>query len=139
MTPEQIKLITESWSHARQRPVVQLFYERLFELDPALEDLFLNSLPVQQEKFNATLSLIIDHIADAEALAPTVQALGVQHAGYGVRPEHYDLVHTALLSALGQTLGDRFDAATAQAWSDAYHSIARAMQMADIESLSHPT
>ncbi len=138
MTAQQTKLIKDSWKNVEQDALVKLFYQRLFQLDPTLEDLFLNSLTLQQEKFGLTLSTIIEHMDNPVGLSAKVQALGIQHAGFGVTDEHYDLVQYALISALKDLLGSHFCTATQQAWIDAYQAIAEAMKMADIDSISHP-
>ena len=49
-----------------------------------------------------------------------MQALGRRHAGYGVRPEHYDTVGAALLWTLEQGLGDAFTDDVRAAWAEAY-------------------
>jgi nitric oxide dioxygenase len=43
-----------------------------------------------------------------------------RHVDYGVQPEHYAYVGSALLYALGQGLGTDFTPAVKLAWTDAY-------------------
>jgi hemoglobin-like flavoprotein len=59
-----------------------------------------------------------------------VQHLGRKHTGYGVRPEHYDVVGEALLWTLGQGLGDAFTIETEEAWTAAYVLLSTVMQEA---------
>ena len=55
------------------------------------------------------------------------RALGVRHAGYGVRAADYRTVGDALLAALAVVLGDSFDAPTREAWDIAYNLVAETM------------
>ena len=123
MTPTQIELIRTSW--ASVEPIADvaatLFYDRLFDQDPAVRRLFRRTdMAAQKQNLMQTLTVVVKGIDRLEALVPAVQALGRRHAGYGVRPEHYDLVGTALLWTLEQGLGDAFTPEVRDAWADAY-------------------
>ena len=139
MTPEQIDLLQSSWRKSNTTPsIAELFYAKLFEIDPKLKVLFYGDMQAQQKKFSDTLSMIIEYFGDPIALAPKVHALGFRHIGYGVRDEYYEPVERALIWALKQSLGDAFDHATEQAWIMAYRRVADAMISADIDSLIQP-
>jgi hemoglobin-like flavoprotein len=105
-----------------------LFYDRLFELDPALRGLFKSDLGEQKKKLMQMLGAAVAGLDDLPALVPNVQALGKRHAGYGVKPEHYQTVGAALLWTLRKGLGDRFDASHEAAWAEVYQVLARTMQ-----------
>ena len=138
MTPTQIELIRTSW--ASVEPIADvaatLFYERLFEQDPAVRRLFRKTDRAAQKKnLIQTLTVVVKGIDRLDDLVPAVQALGRRLAGYGVRPEHYDLVGAALLWTLGQGLGDAFTDDVREAWAQAYGTLAAVMIAAAEESL----
>jgi nitric oxide dioxygenase len=60
--------------------------------------------------------------------------LGRQHAGYGVRPDQYDIVSAALIWAIGQALGPDFDPPTRDAWRLVLADVCNAMK----EAAYHP-
>ena len=138
MTPTQIELIRTSW--ASVEPIADvaasLFYERLFEQDPAVRRLFRKTdMAAQKKNLMQTLTVVVKGIDRLEDLVPAVQALGRRHAHYGVRPEHYDLVGAALLWTLGQGLGDAFTDDVRDAWAQAYGTLAAVMIAAAEETL----
>ena len=130
MTPRQVDLIRESWAALEpiQDGTACLVYARLFELDPVLGRLFRNTDMAQQHKILVqTLSVVVKSLDRFEQLAPAVEALGRRHAGYGVKPEHYETVGAALLWSLGLSLGEAFTPELEQAWTDAYSTLASVM------------
>jgi hemoglobin-like flavoprotein len=138
MTPIHIDLIRTSW--ASVEPIADvaasLFYERLFERDPAVRRLFRKTdMAAQKKNLMQTLTVVVKGIDRLDNLVPAVQALGRRHAGYGVRPDHYDLVGAALLWALEQGLGDAFTNDVRDAWAEAYGTLAAVMIAAAEEPL----
>jgi len=132
MTPAQIVLIQESF--AKVLPIAEtaaeIFYARLFELDPRLKPLFKGDMKEQGAKLMAMLNLVVNKLTDLEALVPAVQQLGCRHAGYGVEDSHYDTVGEALIWTLGQGLGDDFTEEVKEAWLNAYGLLASTMKEA---------
>lgn len=130
MTPRQIASIRASWEAVQpiQDVAATLFYDRLFELDPTLRRLFRRTDMAQQKKvLMQTLTVVVKSLDRLEQLVPAVEALGRRHAGYGVRPSHYDTVGEALLWTLGQGLGDGFTPELREAWAGAYSVLATVM------------
>jgi hemoglobin-like flavoprotein len=74
-----------------------------------------------------TLTVVVKSLDRLDQLLPAVQALGRRHAGYGVRPAHFDSVGAALLWTLEQGLGEVFTAEVREAWASAYTAIASVM------------
>jgi hemoglobin-like flavoprotein len=105
-----------------------LFYSRLFALEPSLRDLFLHDLLEQKAKLLAMLKVIVQGLDRPDMLLPAVRELGARHAGYGVRTHHYDLVEAALLWSLEVTLAEQFTPAANQAWQQTYTWLAQTMQ-----------
>ena len=108
-----------------------LFYNRLFELDPALRPMFAaTDLREQKRKLMHTLTVAVNGLHRLEQLTPALEALGRKHVGYGVRDEHYATVGEALLWTLEQGLGDSFTPAVRAAWMATYGLLATTMQEA---------
>jgi hemoglobin-like flavoprotein len=106
----------------------ELFYRRLFELDPSLKPMFSGDMAAQAAKFMATLRLAVTGLDRPETILAEVKRLGQAHVGYGVRGEHYQTVGRALLWALAQSLGEQFTPEVEAAWEDAYSLVAGLMK-----------
>jgi hemoglobin-like flavoprotein len=130
VTPHQIDLVQASWKQVLPvaETAAQMFYGRLFFLDPSLRALFRGDMREQGQKVMAMLSFAVNGLARLDELVPTVKALGRRHAAYGVRPEHYYTVGAALLWTLEQALGDAFTPAVREAWVAAYGVLANTMR-----------
>ena len=130
MTPQQVALIQESWRKVLpiSDTAAELFYSRLFALDPSIKAMFKRDMKLQGRKLMAMLNTVVYGLSSFERLAPAVKQLGERHDGYGVQPAHYRTVAEALLWTLKQGLGDAFDEETELAWVAAYGSIAALMQ-----------
>jgi hemoglobin-like flavoprotein len=130
MTNEQIKLVQDSFRQVAPiaETAAQLFYARLFELDPNLELLFKGNLSEQGRKLMQMLGLAVNSLDRLEQLLPVVQSLGTRHDSYGVRDKDYDTVGQALLWTLRKGLGEAFTPDVEAAWSNVYTTLASAMQ-----------
>ena len=132
MTPREKTLVQESF--ARVAPIsdlaAELFYQRLFELDPSLRRLFSPDLKIQERRLMQTLSFAVHGLDRLDELVPAVEALGRRHVGYGVRAEYYATVGAALLWTLEQGLGAAFTPDVRAAWVMVYDLLATTMQQA---------
>lgn len=133
MTPTQVQLIRSSW--AAVEPIsdaaATIFYDRLFNLDPRLADLFRHTDMAKQRKLlMQTLAVVVKSIDRLDQIIPAVQALGRRHAGYGVEDGDYDTVGAALLWTLEEGLGPTFTPETRDAWATAYSTLAEVMMEA---------
>ena len=108
----------------------EMFYNRLFELDPSLRSLFSGDMKEQGRKLMATLKVAVKGLDDVAKLVPVLQDLGRRHAGYGVQPAHYATVAEALLWTLGQGLKDDFTPEMKDAWTNVYSVLAETMVVA---------
>lgn len=135
VTPEDVSLVQSSW--AKVAPIsdtaADLFYGKLFELDPSLKELFPEDMTEQKKKLMQTLAVCVNGLSDLGEIVPAVKALGQRHVGYKVRDEHYETVGTALLWTLGQGLGDDFTPETENAWTGVYTVLATTMKEAAAE------
>jgi len=130
MTPKQIQLVQATW--AKVLPIsdtaAELFYAKLFTLDPALKPLFKGDMKAQGRKLMIMIGTAVNGLTKLDEIVPAVQALGRRHAGYGVKPAHYGTVATALVWTLEQGLGDAFTPEVKEGWVAAYTVLAKTMQ-----------
>ena len=132
MTPEQVALVQSSWESVKpiSEQAAELFYARLFELDPDARALFKGDMQEQGRKLMVMITTAVNGLTRLEEIVPAVQALGVRHAGYGVTEAQYDTVGSALLWTLGQGLGDAFTEEVETAWATTYGILASTMKEA---------
>lgn len=140
MTPNQIDLVQQSFANVRPiaAAAAELFYQRLFTLDPSLRALFTGDMQRQGQMLMNMIGAAVSGLSRLETLAPVVRQLGARHGGYGVRAEHYGTVGATLLWTLEQGLGARFTPEVRQAWACAYEVLAEVMQMGAAEGLAVP-
>lgn len=112
--------------------LTERFYANLFARYPQLRPMFSSNIKSQADMLTRALVAVLDHLEDAPWLTQTLGGMGKKHMTYGVTPEHFDMVGTALLETLAQVAGDAWTAELAQAWTDAYGAIAGLM-MAGME------
>lgn len=129
MTPEQITLVQSSWEKVKpiSDQAAELFYGRLFELDPSLKPLFSGDMKEQGKKLMATLNLAVSSLTRLETILPAVQDLGRRHVQYGVPDESYQTVGAALLWTLDQGLGEAFTDDVKEAWTETYVTLSTVM------------
>jgi hemoglobin-like flavoprotein len=132
MTPEEISLVQESWKKVVpiKDAAAELFYGKLFELDPNLRGLFKGDMNEQGRKLMAMIGAAINGLTRLDELVPTVQNLGRRHATYGVKAGDYNTVANALLWTLEKGLGPAFTPPIRTAWVKAYGVLAETMQAA---------
>ena len=111
----------------------EIFYAKLFELDPDLKPLFKTDIKEQGKKLMMMLSAAVKGLDNLESLVPIVQDLGKRHVGYGVKDEHYDTVASALLYTLETGLGDKWTEEVKSAWVSVYTVLASTMKTAAAE------
>jgi hemoglobin-like flavoprotein len=130
LTSEQIDLIRATWAAVEpiQDQAAEMFYQRLFRLDPGLEPLFAHTdMKTQRRMLMQTLAIVVKSVDRLDQLVPAVRALGVRHTGYGVKSEDYATVGQALLWTLEEGLGAAFTLAARYAWTAAYGLLASVM------------
>ena len=138
VTPDEVTLVQASWKKVVpiSETAADLFYGKLFELDPSLRELFPEELDEQKKKLMQTLSVCVNGLNDLGQIVPSVQALGQRHVGYNVKDQHYDSVGTALLWTLAQGLGEDFTTDTEKAWYKVYSLLSGTMKAAAAELVS---
>ena len=135
ITAQQIELVQRSFADVKPiaGAAADLFYARLFHMDPTLRPMFKGDMVRQGQMLMSMIGAAVAGLSNLEKLAPVVRNMGARHAGYGVRTEHYDTVGSALLWTLEQGLGARFTPEVREAWTAAYMLLAEVMQMGAME------
>src|SRR5260370_6877871 len=102
MTPEQVKLVQESF--ARVAPIPEtaavLFYDRLFEIAPSVKAMFPADMTEQRRKLMATPAVVVNGLGNLESGLPAASALATPPISYAAKAEHYPVVGAALLGTL---------------------------------------
>lgn len=130
MTAEQIRLVKQSWRSLRgiePALIAELFYTKLFALQPGLRKLFPADMQPQYGKLMDMLTSLVIGLEDVQALKASLQDMGKRHEGYGTKPGHYNLVGTALLWTLNKSMGADWTPAMEEAWAACYGMVVQAM------------
>ena len=126
---EQIDVVQRTWQ--RVVPIADtaanLFYDRLFEMEPELRSLFPADLAGQKKKLLQMLGRAVAALGHPEDIVEDLQGLGERHVTYGVKDSHYPLVGAALLWTLEQGLGDAWTHEAKDAWTAAYSLLSSVM------------
>ena len=131
MTPHQIDLVQKSFGEVKPiaAQAAELFYTRLFTLDPSLRILFKGDITKQGQMLMSMIGAAVSGLRNLEVLSPVVRQLGARHTGYGVKPEHYETVGAALLWTLDKGLKEQFTPEVREAWASAYQLLSDVMQL----------
>ncbi|WP_136481297.1 globin family protein [Cognatitamlana onchidii] len=132
MEAKTVTLVQESFE--KVKPIApaaaEIFYSKLFELDPAIKPLFPSSdeaMKVQGNKLMSMLGAAVAGLSNLDALIPVLKDLGKRHVEYKVEAYHYETVGAALLGTLEAGLGDAFTPEVKTAWADVYGTMADVM------------
>ena len=126
VTAEQRWLVQQSWDKiAPLAPhVAELFYDRLFELDPLMEDSFPSNMSEQCTQLMSALGLAVARLDDLGSVPACLEELGKRHVAYGVRRGDYVTMGNALLWTLEQSLAEDFTPRMRDAWGAVYELLA---------------
>jgi hemoglobin-like flavoprotein len=133
MTPAKKRLIRMTWMQVMPMAdqAVELFFHRLFAVDPGTRSLFGETdMAQQRKKLLQVLGMAVSSLDNLGPLTRAVEDLGRRHASYGVKDEHYDSVGVALLWTLEQKLGRDWTAEVAEAWTEVYGLLSGIMRRA---------
>jgi hemoglobin-like flavoprotein len=129
LTKTQKRLIRESFKTIEPASdlAAQLFYLRLYQLDPSLQALFKGRRKAQRRELMGALKLAIISLDHTEELTPVLKLLGARHRHYGVKSGDYITFVMAWIWTLEQSLEWRFTPAARQAWTALLSQTARTM------------
>ncbi|OHC00060.1 MAG: hemin receptor [Planctomycetes bacterium RIFCSPLOWO2_12_FULL_39_13] len=130
MKAEQVAIVQKTFEKVRpiSETAAELFYKRLFEINPSFRALFKKDMKTQGRMLMQMIDFAVKGLDDPETILPTIKDLGKRHVGYGVKEEYYDTVGDALLWTLEQGLGEDFTAEVKEAWAEAYKLLASVMK-----------
>ncbi|MFZ5999411.1 MAG: globin family protein [Bacteroidota bacterium] len=129
MTPNQIKLVKESWGYVitHSSEAGELFYQHLFEAAPGVRPLFKTDTKEQARKLMAMVTLVVSKLDKLDTIMEDIKGLARRHDTYGAKKEHYAVVGKSLLWTLSKGLGARWTKETEEAWIAAYTVLSGAM------------
>ena len=108
--------------------LMDIFYDRLFAVAPAVKPLFERTdLRKQKAMLLGTLVLLRKSLRDLDAIVPKLRQLGARHVAYGAKPEHYPVVGEVLIASMAEVAGPAWTAGYEQAWAEAFGVVAAAM------------
>ena len=125
-----INLLEESFDLVAPRgeELVDRFYDRLLTSAPELKSLFVETNMVRQRQMLlGALVLLRKSLRNLDAVVTVLQSLGARHATYGVLPEHYPLVGSALIGTMAEIGEGEWVPEYTQAWTDAYQVVKQTM------------
>lgn len=136
ITLQQKELVKNTW--VMVVPIAdtaaELFYGRLFELEPSYKAMFKNDMTEQGKKLMKTINIAVEALDDLEPLIPTLKQMGADHAGFGVKDRDYNVVGASLLWTLEKGLGDAFTDEVKNAWGAVYEVLASVMKQGAAEA-----
>jgi hemoglobin-like flavoprotein len=101
--------------------LMRRFYDRLFEVAPAVEPMFANVDMDRQRKALLNMLIVLrESLRDLDDIVPDLEALGAKHAEWGAQPEHYPVVGEVLLGEMAALAGDAWKPEYTAAWQEAY-------------------
>lgn len=134
MEAKTINIVQKSFKKVQPiaTTTAEYFYDKLFEYDPKLKSLFpvtnKEAMIQQGDKLMAVLSSAVTSLNNFEKLIPILSNLGKRHVDYNVQPIHYDIVGTALLASIANSLQEEFTLEVELAWCQFYTTIANTMK-----------
>lgn len=129
---ELVKRLKATYAMVRERDTMlaEIFYARLFAAAPHLRPLFRSEPAVQAWKLMEALDAVVRNLESPSENAAAIAALGRRHAGYGARPEHYELVGDLLVESMREALGRKAEDAALGEWRMALRLISDQMILA---------
>ena len=122
MTPDDIAQVQESWRKIEpvKEIAAELFYTRLFELDPPLRMVCGDDMMDRRKRFTQVVSATVRGLARVDMLLPAVREFGMRHPLPGEIEQHHANVASALLWMLEKALRKDFTPEVKAAWIKAY-------------------
>lgn len=124
-----IKLVQNSWELVKPiaPAAAEIFYSKLFELDPSAKALFKSDMNKQGQKLMQMIGFAVDQLNTIESIVKDIEAMGRRHVGYGVKDDQYATVGEALIYTLKTGLKDSFTKETESAWIEVYTLLSQTM------------
>ncbi|QUX28830.1 globin [Nocardiopsis akebiae] len=99
------------------------FYQNLFEMAPAVRDMFPANMQTQKERMAFALLEVVRYLDEPEEVAGYLRRLGAQHKrDMDIKPEHYPFVGRALVRAVSE-VSPTWSSSMSSAWVVVYEWI----------------
>lgn len=99
------------------------FYQNLFEMAPAVRDMFPANMQTQKERMAFALLEVVRYLDEPEEVAGYLRRLGAQHKrDMDIKPEHYPFVGRALVRAVSE-VSPTWSSSMSSAWIVVYEWI----------------
>lgn len=99
------------------------FYQNLFEMAPAVRDMFPANMQTQKERMAFALLEVVRYLDKPEEVAGYLRRLGAQHKrDMDIKPEHYPYVGRALVRAVSE-VSPTWSSSMSSAWIVVYEWI----------------
>jgi NAD(P)H-flavin reductase/hemoglobin-like flavoprotein len=127
--PLEPRVVKDSFARleSSEEKAAAYFYGRLFAANPRLRALFPPAMDMQRDRLFRALTKIVWSLDNPEALSGYLSQLGRDHRKFGVTPEHYAAIGSALIATLRKFSGDTWTLAAEEAWTTAYATAAATM------------
>lgn len=130
MMPTQMQLVVASWS--KISPFAQrttaLFYDKLFSLNPALEQQFLAVNLEHKSQIIALLGLALSSSNRIENIVTTMQEINRRCGDYDLAEHDYSSLGNAFIWMLAQCLDQEFSDEIRAAWMQRIALLSAAMK-----------
>ncbi|GAB4228544.1 MAG: globin family protein [Methyloligellaceae bacterium] len=107
--------------------VAELFFRRLYALEPELARTFPGTLEEQKDTLTTLLTLTVSCLDRLEDLYPKLKLLAAKGRDLYIGPYYYGAIGEALLWTLQEALQDRLTPEARDAWTSVYGRIAEIM------------
>jgi nitric oxide dioxygenase len=129
LTKEQVAIIKATAPILKEygNTITTLFYSTMIKENPELNNIFNTTNQAnnhQPAALAGSLYAYASYIDDLGVLSPAIEKICQKHVSLYVRPEHYDIVGTYLLRAMGEVLGEALTPEILAAWGEAYWQLA---------------
>ncbi|MEV5570031.1 globin domain-containing protein [Spirillospora sp. NPDC052269] len=123
------RIVKESFGHIEPHgaQAVAYFYGRLFAENPRLRTLFPPAMDLQQDRLFHALTTLVWSLDSPGAMTSYLSRLGRGHRRFGVRPEHFPALRSALLATLRRFSGRAWSPEAEAAWAAAFDAAAQIM------------
>lgn len=113
--------------------VTTRMYEILFSKYPETKPMFDNAAKDQHKKLAGAIAAFAGNIDNLGVLGAAVEKMAQSHVMTQVQPIHYPMVADALITAMGDVLGEAFTEARKNAWVEAYTFLANILMQREQE------
>lgn len=138
MTRDEIAKVQASWRSAAPVKYIaaELFYVKLFELDPTLKLLFGDHPKMRQRKFLQLMDATVNGLERTDVLMPAIRELGIRHPLFGDSDEHHATVGTALMWVLEKCLRRDLTPTLRAAWIKTFGVLSQTLRTSSWEHAS---